>query len=566
MKYTNKLLFLCNMFLFYIAQPQQLTYEKPGSVINLSNHHYDKHHLLLTTWAKKVIKVDANMKEIWNFEIKNEKDNYIYSVAPYDNGIYLIGQNMKVNNQGAVSENYPFVISLNTCLDTVWHKIIASNNVFNDTVESLNKIDIYSSPRPQSAWVDEWENLYFTTISEDLTIDPTVSSDSLFVNISYLYKFSKSGEFIFRKKLINVPHSSPFIEFVGWVNGNMLFRGCAFYRRPGKKDTYVYMRAVILEIDTAGSIINYKDYREDDYFTGTISSILYHKLTDQYFAIIRGSRWDSLRISDKNAEMHFVKLNRNLQETYRQTYSDKESNESYSAGLMFTDTSGNICSVVIKEFKDQNPNTELRTRYEYFTRVDTLWNIIDSTRINFLKNNLRDTIYSLFGTTPNPHNPNSIIFNGYRRQGANAQMNTIVFKLNATTFTLDTVLYQDTTNDWRCSNILKGSYVKTIFFNDTLVFNRRINSDYRYWMGYNNQGQLNQIINLSPNPATTQVHIESPIKIENYTLTSTSGKIIQSDAMEASNSIDISRLPSGLYFLQLHLANGQTVMKKVVKE
>jgi hypothetical protein len=73
-------------------------------------------------------------------------------------------------------------------------------------------------------------------------------------------------------------------------------------------------------------------------------------------------------------------------------------------------------------------------------------------------------------------------------------------------------------------------------------------------------------INTNPNPATIQVHIESPIKIENYTLTSTSGKIIQSDAMEASNSIDISRLPSGLYFLQLHLANGQTVMKKVVKE
>jgi hypothetical protein len=73
-------------------------------------------------------------------------------------------------------------------------------------------------------------------------------------------------------------------------------------------------------------------------------------------------------------------------------------------------------------------------------------------------------------------------------------------------------------------------------------------------------------ITTTPNPASTKVHIESPIKIENYTLTSTSGKIIQSDAMEASNSIDISRLPSGLYFLQLHLANGQTVKKKVVKD
>ncbi|MFN9581587.1 MAG: T9SS type A sorting domain-containing protein [Bacteroidota bacterium] len=34
--------------------------------------------------------------------------------------------------------------------------------------------------------------------------------------------------------------------------------------------------------------------------------------------------------------------------------------------------------------------------------------------------------------------------------------------------------------------------------------------------------------------------------------------------MDAENSIDVSQLPQGLYFLHLQLVNGQTVVKKLV--
>jgi hypothetical protein len=76
---------------------------------------------------------------------------------------------------------------------------------------------------------------------------------------------------------------------------------------------------------------------------------------------------------------------------------------------------------------------------------------------------------------------------------------------------------------------------------------------------------LHAQITTSPNPATTQVHIESPIKIEQYKLTNTNGTTMQSGVLDASNSIDISQLPPGLYFLQLQLVNGQTVTKKLVR-
>ncbi|MFN9519655.1 MAG: T9SS type A sorting domain-containing protein, partial [Bacteroidota bacterium] len=57
-------------------------------------------------------------------------------------------------------------------------------------------------------------------------------------------------------------------------------------------------------------------------------------------------------------------------------------------------------------------------------------------------------------------------------------------------------------------------------------------------------------IQTSPNPATTQVHITSPVKIESYTINNTSGTQLQSGVLENDNNIDISQLPQGLYFLQ----------------
>ena len=71
-------------------------------------------------------------------------------------------------------------------------------------------------------------------------------------------------------------------------------------------------------------------------------------------------------------------------------------------------------------------------------------------------------------------------------------------------------------------------------------------------------------IQTSPNPATTQVHITSPVKLETYTISNTSGTQLLSGALENDNNIDISQLPQGLYFLQVHLENGQMVVKKLV--
>jgi hypothetical protein len=111
---------------------------------------------------------------------------------------------------------------------------------------------------------------------------------------------------------------------------------------------------------------------------------------------------------------------------------------------------------------------------------------------------------------------------------------------------------------------LSGTINRTTILTDTIVINKRVNRKYNQWSGINNLLSAHKIT-LTPNPVTTQVHIESPIKTECYTLTNTSGTTVQSGVLDAGNNIDVSPLPLGLYFLQLQLENGQMVVKKVVR-
>jgi len=65
-----------------------------------------------------------------------------------------------------------------------------------------------------------------------------------------------------------------------------------------------------------------------------------------------------------------------------------------------------------------------------------------------------------------------------------------------------------------------------------------------------------------PNPAQEVLKIESQHHIESVKIYSLLGKLIKN---EFNNSIDISELKMGLYFVQVTI-DGKTVTKKFIKE
>ncbi|MCX7728865.1 MAG: T9SS type A sorting domain-containing protein [Bacteroidia bacterium] len=90
-----------------------------------------------------------------------------------------------------------------------------------------------------------------------------------------------------------------------------------------------------------------------------------------------------------------------------------------------------------------------------------------------------------------------------------------------------------------------------------------------------NQNETNYYVNngrkqyflLLPNPANTSVFIQSAINIQSIILQDISGKILLQKAFkgETSVTLDISNIPNGLYFVQIHTEQGVVTEKLVVQ-
>ena len=80
------------------------------------------------------------------------------------------------------------------------------------------------------------------------------------------------------------------------------------------------------------------------------------------------------------------------------------------------------------------------------------------------------------------------------------------------------------------------------------------------------QHQLVQQVNLSPNPATNQLIIQTDdlINLSQITVFNTNGKMVMTYE-ESRISIDVSALPSGVYFIKMDTDQG-IVTKKWVKK
>jgi hypothetical protein len=68
-----------------------------------------------------------------------------------------------------------------------------------------------------------------------------------------------------------------------------------------------------------------------------------------------------------------------------------------------------------------------------------------------------------------------------------------------------------------------------------------------------------------PNPVVDVLQINSEVKIFQYQLISIQGAILK-EGTPNQNSIDLSQVSPGIYFLQLTDENGQTKMQRIVKK
>jgi PKD repeat protein len=81
--------------------------------------------------------------------------------------------------------------------------------------------------------------------------------------------------------------------------------------------------------------------------------------------------------------------------------------------------------------------------------------------------------------------------------------------------------------------------------------------------GINNEVISSSDVRIYPNPTSTQLTIDTQLKIDKLTVTDITGKTITSISLK-SNVIDVSSLANGIYFIKVE-GEGQTIIEKFIK-
>jgi PKD repeat protein len=81
--------------------------------------------------------------------------------------------------------------------------------------------------------------------------------------------------------------------------------------------------------------------------------------------------------------------------------------------------------------------------------------------------------------------------------------------------------------------------------------------------GINNEVVSSSDVRIYPDPTSTQLTIDTQLKIDNLTVTDITGKTIASISLK-SNVIDVSNLSDGIYFIKIE-GEGKTFVQKFIK-
>jgi hypothetical protein len=516
---------------------------------------YDNQLIYTTDWARYIYKIDANMNTTWRIEPRGAQTPAVSYNYAHDSGIYLFGSQGIFNFvKNRYDERYLWINKLDACNNKVWSKIIAHKDIFTDTIFLNTETRDFAFMQS-----DEQSNLYFG-ISDENNLYPY---DSMQRGTIMMYKITPNGELVYRVPIFDKRHWSPITNASHYYNGKIYLSGNVMLEDRPQYPGIAGQRAFLQMLDTSGKIIKQVNFSKDTMYLSKLARLKFNPYSKTLLADVVGRRIDTVNLTDIY-ENNLILYDSMLNELKRITINETQ----YGYGnyeAIDVDTAGNFLIAFINiPPVDTIFDADNRPSKLYFLRMNHKLEIIDSVHIDFLPHkNINDTATIINKILPNPQNLTGYIMSGMRAYGKNP-FHRILFRVTPD-LRLDTSTYPASPKDYYCSETLINKVIQ-LEFTDTIYI--VIEHKRPFKIPYNSilENSISaQQITTSPNPATKQVHIESPIKIEQYKLTNTNGATMQSGVLDASNNIDVSQLPPGIYFLQLQLENGQMVVKKLVR-
>jgi hypothetical protein len=128
---------------------------------------------------------------------------------------------------------------------------------------------------------------------------------------------------------------------------------------------------------------------------------------------------------------------------------------------------------------------------------------------------------------------------------------TNIYTLIVTTYTRRSV-----NNVWSCTNLLNSD-------NETIQFSTPVTNAVS--LGNTSFINLEQKINLIPNPATTTFEIKNSNNLQSISIYDNLGRSVK-EFLKPENNYDISDLNSGIYYVKIKDSNGAVFDEKLIKK
>ncbi len=141
--------------------------------------------------------------------------------------------------------------------------------------------------------------------------------------------------------------------------------------------------------------------------------------------------------------------------------------------------------------------------------------------------------------------------------------NPIIFDANESEIPFNVDVYPKETPGCGEFNVII-TLAQTGFVLDTIEYRVSINDDDCSITSIGEQA-FNEAIELFPNPFVNYLRINTSAKIESTKIYNSNGITILR-ALNNSNTLNLSKLEAGLYYLEIVFANGRRTVKKILKE
>lgn len=522
-----------------------------SNFIKATNYLPDSNYLVIGGASPYILKFDANFNLLYSQQIKVKDECFINDIK--NNSTTTIVCGLVYSALPNKEYTYPFITGLNSCYEKEWNKIFVLHDVFKDT-DIINTSSYFGN-----IILDNIENIYAISNYE---YRYSLEGPR---NTSFIYRFNKEGDFIWRKPYMSSNSNQNMnISEMLYFDNKIYSAGTAYFKYSINKPNLYALRGVFGAFDTSGTSKSEIVFVNDTFLTNQAGILSIS--TSEKSTLINYKGSSNNPIKGYTDEDHLIILDSNYQIKSKRPSTSRDS-------LFYVNmitSYGKDSNFWVIRFM-QNP----KTGGDYFKRKNTPYlfkfnhelDVLDSFELPFLKtSNFDDTTVYCYQFFQHPLIDSAFVFVGNQVYKAIIQ-NVFVCVISKTGRLLNVQVPTSTPDPLCPKKVSSGQITLNFGVHDTLHFYTYYNRNFNEPPTSLTENTLEEKnIRFYPNPTDGIVQYESEeplVRLEVFDIKGQAQYIVfNPDHQE----FDMTGLVAGTYFIRFENRKGKTGTIRMMKD